>query len=252
MSFANPLDQIHKVDYEGILIATVVSNEDPTFQERLKVRIEGLHDEYSDSKLPWTAPKKDRGQGPTGSVGSFGPVPVVGSLVFVTLQRGDPHYPIYEGGALTPDRVLALMKTNYPYRYGWVDRAANEFWVDTKPGTVEIHVKHVSGTRIDIDNTGNLSGHIVGTTNIRGDKQITFDGGQSITIKAAQGITLQAGINISMQAGVNISETAGANVNIQSGGATTIMGGANVNISSMQKVSMSDRDGSISPPDRRP
>jgi hypothetical protein len=98
-----------------------------------------------------------------------------GSLMYVMLQRGDPHYPVYWGGALSKAAELPdILKEDYPFRYGWKDRMGNIFYVNAKEGKNEFWVFHKSGTNLRVRNDGSVVGHIVSTCDMEIDRKTTI------------------------------------------------------------------------------
>ena len=137
---AHPFKELESAErhLEGkLLIGKVVDNNDPEKMERVRIRIPELYENVADGDLPWSIPERSSLQGSTASVGSFG-VPVVGSVMYVRLQGGDPHFPVYVGAGTVKSTEMQIPKTNYPFRYGYVDHWGNQFWADTKTGDMWI------------------------------------------------------------------------------------------------------------------
>lgn len=151
-------------DYRGkLFIGTVVDNDDPSMVERVRVTIPGLYEGAVDN-LPWVAPKVGKMFGNKPGSGVFS-VPDVGSFVYVELQDGNPHYPMYVGSPVQSRIDLAEADINYPDRYGWKDKRGNLFFVDTTPGQNTIEVRHASGTFFRINNNGSIDLQAIGVIN---------------------------------------------------------------------------------------
>lgn len=192
--------------YDGMFfIGTVVDNVDPQQAERLRIRIPNLFgEETPDNELPWARPVKHRIQGPKQGVGTVA-VPLVGSKMVVILQGGNPYSPLYLGGLMVAAEVPAVLKTNYPQRYGLVDERQNEIWVDTNTGDAEF--KHYSGLKAHVFPNGKLE--ITGPN----DLVMTFAGNGTLTIEG----------NLSMTVNGNTTLNAGGTVDVTASGTVTVV-----------------------------
>lgn len=153
--FSNP-DDLEPPDLNGkVFIGQVVDNNDPKKLERVRVTIPGLY-EGSTADLPWCAPKVGKMFGNKAGVGVFS-VPDLGTWVFVELQDGNAHYPLYTGSPVQTRADLPEADANYPNRYGFKDKAGNIIYVDPTSGQNTIRVQHASGTEIRINNDGSIN-----------------------------------------------------------------------------------------------
>lgn len=141
--------------YKGIrFVGVVVNNNDPMRLERVTVRVPEIFDGTEDAHLPWAIPGTLRLLG-TGGGAHQCYIPVVGSLVYVEFQNGDPQFPIYVGSPIVASARNAVFNTNYPKRYGWADPKGNVLYHDLQTGDVDYH--HFSGTTIHITPAGLVS-----------------------------------------------------------------------------------------------
>ena len=163
------LNDQDRPDYSGYFIGTVVFNNDPEHIERIKVSIPGLF-AGDTSTLPWLGKKKAElfPAARDGSYGTFGLVPLLGTQVIVEFQNSNPLYGLYSATPHQTNERVSEALTNYLYRYGFKDPAGNLFMIDTKPGSVEILIKHKSGTLIKIGDGGDITS-IAGTWNHTGE-----------------------------------------------------------------------------------
>ena len=100
------------------------------------------------------------------------------------------------------------LKQDYPFSYGFIDSNKNFIQVNTKEGSIDL--AHHSGTRIKIDDSGNVTMHIVGSF-----KQV-IDGDYTLKVKG----------NMDKIIGGNLSENIGGNRdNVVSGNDTNNAGG---------------------------
>lgn len=182
--------------FKGItFIGEVVDNADPMKLERVRVRVPDVFDGVPDEMLPWAIPKVLHALGHGGGAHSCH-VPVMGSLVYIEFQNGDPHFPKYVGSPVTPAGRNAVFDTNYPNRYGFADPTGNIVYVDMKSGDIDL--LHFSGTKFHVDAGGNVTGtavgsysqHAAGPMSLSSDAGITLDA-PTITNKATT-ITLDA------------------------------------------------------------
>jgi uncharacterized protein involved in type VI secretion and phage assembly len=220
--------------YDGLMIGTVVENNDPLGVSRIKVKIPNLLDP-DQGPVPWCLPSKHSpfGQGP--NYGVYG-TPKVGSPVRVSLQGGDPQHPVYEA-----DEYLvanANPKFKDPNTWGFKDPGGSELFVNYQTGAWEF--THQSGTTLKYDGQGNLNLHvakdrttdIVGndTTTIGGDASTTINGNETTTIAEDSTTTIQGAMNLTVSGNAainvtgNLDVTAGGTTNVTSTGAVNITG----------------------------
>lgn len=194
--------KLKKIDYKDvILIGTVVDNNDPEKLERVRVKIPDLYDNMEDTDLPWAIPVYPRKHGATPDSGEFGNIPAVGSTVYVKLQNGDATFPTVVGSVLDVNNRLPDGGINYPNRYGFVDAAGNVFYIDTTPGSVEVFFRHKSGTKIEINDAGELT--ITGVDNVN----INSDLDTNITVKGATNITSDGDVTVDTPNAIVIADT---------------------------------------------
>lgn len=207
--------QEQKTDYKTTtFLGTVVNNLDPEKAERLQVSVPHMFTGPVAS-LPWVLPKKHRNT----AVGLD--VPNIGDQVYVELQDGDPHYPVWVGRHLVSGALPDILKQNYPNRSGWLDSAGNYFYVDRTPGQRVIHLQHATGTSVDIDDSGNV------TAVVKGNAHITASG--DTIIEATGNVNINAGSNITL-ATANALTLSCSNLNFNVTGSSTFSGGGTVNL----------------------
>lgn len=154
---SEPTRQIEKQsDYKGVVfIAEVVENNDPEKRQRVRIKIPEIHgDANPPDWYPWAVPCGLRMRGMANNVGSQA-IPIIGAEVYVVLQNGDPHFPLYIGGVVSQRTQLPQLEVNYPFRYGMQDDKGNYLWVDTQVGDIELY--HFSGLKIRIEPTGQIT-----------------------------------------------------------------------------------------------
>lgn len=163
MGMTNPSDATEKKnDHRGLtFLGTVSDNKDPMKLKRVRIKVPELI-EGDGEDLPWAMPVTEDFE--------HVKVPEIGTVVYVQLQKGDKHYPIYFGSSTSNKQVIpSILGTNYPDRYGMRDSKNNYFFVDKMTGEVEF--QHHSGTKINVDDSGkvvinavsDLELHVAGT-----------------------------------------------------------------------------------------
>lgn len=177
-------DHEHLADGDTYHVGTVIFNDDPNRQQRIKATVPGFLTDTSADNLPWIGPVA---QSPFGNTVGFGTVrvPVIGSLVIIKFQGGDKNHGVYEGYACTMAMGQAMpveLSTNYPNRYGYWDPKGNIAFTDLTTG--EMQIRHYTGTKIDIDTNGNVIGTFVKdvTATIAGNGSITVDQNLNLTV----------------------------------------------------------------------
>ena len=176
----------------GGYLGTVLPGVDPKELERVRVRIDDIHLGLKDDEVPWAIVVQPPWQGLTAvgddddDVGLFS-VPSVGSTVLVNFQGGDPHFPMVVGCVKTTPTKKTAAATNYPNRWGWKDRNANQFYVDTQTG--DVNFVHSSGLIITIDPDGELD------ITAQDNSTLHVNGG-TLRITATQDITIDSDANV--------------------------------------------------------
>jgi hypothetical protein len=86
-------------------LGVVVSNADPEFRGRAKIRVFGLFDELEDADLPWSHQRFEMSYGLGGGSGRMS-VPKLGSVVHVQFNNGNYYSPEYKAvQELSPDLI---------------------------------------------------------------------------------------------------------------------------------------------------
>lgn len=104
-------------------IATVVDNNDPTFNYRIKVRLDVLHEAVRDEDLPWAGRVDTAFMGMSNDGDLDHKIPEVGSKVLVIAVANDPNSLLY----------LGCLYKNLPHTPK-SDRYLNTYGIYTKKG----------------------------------------------------------------------------------------------------------------------
>lgn len=98
-------------------IATVVDNNDPTYNYRIKVRLDILHDSVENKDLPWAGRVDTAFMGMSDTADLDHKVPEVGSKVLVIAVANDPNSLLYLG-CLYRNTPQTPTSNNYLNTYG--------------------------------------------------------------------------------------------------------------------------------------
>ena len=151
-------DQMSDLDNQW-LIAKVAENVDPSGQHRIKITIPSIP---SLSQTPvWAAPDHVNGGGGGGDATQD--IPAVGSQVYVKLQGGDAHFPLYRGGVVGPGVLNTLTHggNGNPNVYGW-KRGSVQFTADKSSGEIYLLCPNFT---LHIDPGGNVTVQGAGSLN---------------------------------------------------------------------------------------
>ena len=227
-------DKKHLVGPRQFYIGVVINNNDPLKLQRIKLRIHDLHRNVSDNALPWCLPFTALLSSNV-QIGQMGPIPTLGSRVYMTYIDDSLYFPVYFGGVVAEDRKLddftgedSSLTEDYPNVYGWIDRSGNRFVVNTVKHHLEF--THISGTRINIDGKGYTQIDIA-------DREV--DGsidhntkGLTINIKGHLNVNVEEDMNIKV--GGNLTYDVTGNTKIKSNGFTNIDSTNNINVRGSQ------------------
>lgn len=159
--YLNDLDD----DYEGNYIGLVIDNKDPEKLGRCKVRVHGLHDNFSSDELPWSIPEFPLAFCVKGSF----MVPENGTVVYVKFDDGDLYEPIYTTKVLDrenlnftadkdedyPDSVIFYETKNGDYFK--INRAKGELIFKTGAG---VFFKFNENGDVELTNTSSENGDL--------------------------------------------------------------------------------------------
>ena len=154
-SLANSEDEGIPIE-DAYHIGKVVINNDPKFQQRIKVTVPGYLDSEDTENLPWVGPKHSSDFGMSDKYGVVR-VPLVGSMVVVQFQGGDVHHGIYVGYVPTSSfakNIPEALKNNYPNRVGYIDPMGTVVYTDVTTG--EMTINHFAGSVVTFEASGKM------------------------------------------------------------------------------------------------
>ena len=184
-------------------IGEVVDNKDPTFNYRVKVRINHLHDTITkDENLPWAAKVDSSFMGMDSSSISHS-VPEVGSKVLV-LAVGDNINSLIYLGCLYKKTDSTPSGDDYINCYGIYDKNGNYIKLDKIQKLLElvwsgkININKIQEMNITVNGNVNLTAP---TTNINGNVDITG------TLHVSSDITTDTNVTASIEVTAGPAQT---------------------------------------------
>lgn len=184
-------------------IATVVDNNDPTFNYRVKVRINILHDSIRDDKeLPWAAKLDSSFMGMDGTH-SLHSVPEVGSKVLVLAVENNINSLLYLG-CLYKKSDSTPNGDDYLNTYGIYNKDGEYIKLDKIQKLLElvwsgkININKIQEMNITVNGNVNLTAP---TTNINGNVDITG------TLHVSSDITTDTNVTASIEVTAGPAQT---------------------------------------------
>ena len=241
----NPQEKFH-----GFYRGEVVDTNDPKQSGRVRIRIYPMFSGVRDADLPW-ALFADPAMGGLSDTGSFH-IPAIGSHVFCFFENGDHRFPVFFAGAPaiannvpdTPklsreddgthaaidaarqtgvekagggtwDEPASAYAAQYPDNTVFKSKSGITVEIDDTDGNVRFHIYHPSGTRTEIDNSGNETEHVEGTktTVVIGDNNIKVTGDMNINVDG----------NATIKVGGNLEAEVAGTSTVDSGGEAKVV-----------------------------
>ena len=219
----------HTDKFDGFYRGVVIDVSDPKKSGRIRIKVYPMFDGVADGVLPWAIPA-DSTFGGSANIGSIN-VPIVGSHVFCFFENGDFRFPVYFASAPAiqndvPDvptlsreddgTVAAINSARsqgvstafggtwnepvsayapvYPQNKVFRTEKGIVIEIDDTTDNVRFHVYHPSGTRFEVDDSGNLTEHVSATktTVIINDDNVEVKGNQNTTVGSNHGVKVGA------------------------------------------------------------
>jgi len=243
--------------YDGFYRGIVVNNNDPKKSGRIQIRVYPMFEGVDDRDLPW-AIFADPQMGGYSNVGGVN-IPLVNSHVFLFFENGDFRFPVYFAGAPSiennnPDIPTLSRKTDievtninearstsvptanggafsepvsayaavYPNNRVYRSEKGILVELDDTDGKVRIHIYHPSGTREEIDNSGNKVEHVVAT------KTTVIAGNDNNEVKGNQNITVRSNHKLKIEGQGDVEITGKRNIVVGGDSDLTVSGNVNV------------------------
>lgn len=189
-------------------VATVVDNNDPTFNYRVKVRLDHLHDTIKDDALPWAAKLDSSFMGMNGSH-SLHSVPEKGSKVLVIAVANDPNSLLYMG-CLYKKSNSTPSGNDYLNSYG-IYNSSGEF---IKLDKVQKLLELVWSGKININNIKEMNITVNGDVNLNA-KNINVKSSSAIKVEATSTIDIKSTgpTTVESTSGVIVKGASGGNIN---------------------------------------
>lgn len=257
----------HKKTFDGFYRGVVVDIDDPLQSGRVRVRVYPMFEGVDDNVLPW-AILADPNFGGSANEGKFS-IPSINAHVFVFFENGDHRFPVYFAGAPaiqdgvpdipvlareddgtveaintaaskgvstasggTWDEPDSAYAAEYPNNKVYRSASGIIIEIDDTEDNVRFHVYHPSGSRVEVDNNGNIVEHGSAdkTTVIIGDNNIEVKGKQDTTTGGNHGIKIggngkvKISGNYEIDASGNITINTSGNASVSAGGTVTVSG----------------------------
>ena len=259
--------------FDGFYRGVVIDVSDPTESGRIRIKVYPMFDGVADDVLPWAIPA-DSTFGGSANVGSIN-VPIVDSHVFCFFENGDFRFPVYFASAPAiqndiPDVPMLSRKDDgtvaaidaarstgvsnafggswsepvsayapvYPQNKVFRSEKGIVIEIDDTADNVRFHIYHPSGTRTEVDDSGNTIEHVSATktTVIVTDNNIEVQGNQNTTTGSKHGIKI--GTDGKVDVGNNYNINTGANCTITTGSNCVVSATGNVNVTASGNVTV--------------
>lgn len=196
--------------------ATVIRNDDPQGQGRVRVEFPFAQDRASEVWLRVMTPNAgSSGQVPTNRGMVF--VPEQGDQVMVGFEFGDPNQP-YVMGSLFHGKNGTGGGGNNAVKSIFTRSGIQIVFNDDQKS---LHIEDPSGNTWDMDGQGNIAVNAPNNMTITVGKNMDVSVGDNMNVSVGKNISVNAGQNISVDAGQNIDETAGGDINQTASGDIT-------------------------------
>jgi len=195
----------NEASYRG----TVIDNNDPDKNHRIKVRILDIHRGVEDEDIPWALPKT-LGGGNTDVTGNVD-VPPLGAMVNIEFLDDDPYHPVYSGGSFHKNTQLPELVEDYPNTKGRVFENGAVWKMNINKDTLTL--THPSGTSVEIDGAGHIKLAVADNT-VGPNAEATLPAGVTIEIQGSAKIIAKEDIELTAKRDIKL--WAGRDVSIQS------------------------------------
>ncbi|NDV70000.1 type VI secretion system Vgr family protein [Dysgonomonas sp. 25] len=180
--------------------ATVIRNDDPQGQGRVRVEFPFAQDRASEVWLRVMTPSAGSSDAVETNRGMVF-VPEQGDQVMVGFEFGDPNLPYVMGSMFHGKNGTGGGANNAEKSIITRSGIKIVFNDDQK----SLHIEDPSGNTWDMDGDGNIA--------VNAPKNMTIIVGENMDVTVGKNISVTAGENISVDAGQNIDETAGGDIN---------------------------------------
>lgn len=215
-----PTPETKMVIAESIL-ATVIRNDDPHGQGRVRVEFPFAQDRASEVWLRVMTPNAGSSE-VIGTNRGMVFIPEQGDQVMVGFEFGDPNRP-YVMGSMFHGKNGTGGGANNAIKSIFTRSGIQIVFNDEQKS---LHIEDPSGNTWDMDGQGNIA--------VNAPKNMTIGVGENLEVTVGKNITVSAGENIDITAGKDINETASGDINQTSSG--------NINETSENKTETVEKD----------
>lgn len=135
--------------------AMVEDNNDPKEYGRVKLRIEGIHDDISVNELPWAEVAGGTDFGLIDEVG-VSSILEKGTMVWCFLNYDDPNYPVVFAVVKGVNDISSVAKSSYTNITTIKTKCGHIIELNNSGGSEKIEVKHKTGSKIVIQPDGTI------------------------------------------------------------------------------------------------
>ena len=267
MTFTNVLREADDRSIANkVMQGWVTNNKDPMKLQRIQVRVHDLHDEIVDADLPWFVPDQMSASSGAANIGDHGPIPPVGTKVWVQFgPDGTQYHGTYGGGVATTQNQIPEFASassdgtpitsagnvkydyskNYPQASGSVDPSGTARAHDSKTDTYS-HT-HPSGTGSTTDGKGNhaftVNGDANRSDNANASKLLPKGGTYAVfgdcTLYVSGNLTISAGGNVTINSLGSVVVSAKGTAEVKADGNVVVSSGGDVTVKASGKATVS-------------
>lgn len=185
---------INKVGSDSLIgkyfIGEVKVNLDPNKLHRVKVHIPELFEGYAANDLPWFGCVRPLFQGNSNNTGWIS-IPRIGSRVVCVFDKGNINSGLVIGELMdSTNKIESVSDPDYPECWGFRDENNTYLKVNTNTKLLELH--HSSGTKVEIDVTGNTTITVTDNCNVNIASNATINVGGNTTITSGGPVKVNA------------------------------------------------------------
>ena len=229
--------------YTGKYIGIVLDNNDPLRIGRVKVRVYGLHDNFTIDELPWAMVEFPMAFSVKGSF----MVPEIDTLVYCEFDDADLYEPrisskvidrnnlSFEADHLEdyPDSVILYETSNGDYQK--INRAKGEYTLKTGAGVFfKLHQDGSINLTNNVTETGDVNFKFRGNFTVDNRLANYYQISQGISVSAFSDVSLISNGGLSVQVLDDISFQTNRDFDIETGGRTSIKSRSEVLVSTLE------------------
>lgn len=203
-----PVKHVHK-PFPDMQLATVISNDDPGKQGRIKVNFKWQTQSNDDTEWLRVVTPSAGNYGAGSNNRGFIAIPEVGDQVLVGFEEGNIARPVVMGSVYHNSNGDSNQQVDNNIK-SLSTRSGVLIQINDTDSQGSITISDPSGNNWYMDGAGNITVTAPGNITINAGENITMNAGQNIIKNAGENIAATAAMNIDHSAGENMSHYAGA------------------------------------------